>query len=111
MEAHRLGNDIDLIITSEELSQLEQITKKGIVFTSKIQSQQDSPLNGKEIQLIYVPDLNADGVDGIDMISRFDNPPIPVYIGHRGIKRLQQREYCMGCIGIYNAKIDVKVQN
>ena len=109
MEAHRLGNnDIGLIITMEELSQLKQLTKKRVVFTSKLQSPYN-PLNGKEIQLIYDPDVNADGLDGRDMVPHFYNPPIPVYIGNRGIKRLQQGDYpCGGAV--LSTKIEIKVQ-
>ena len=67
------------------------------------------PLNGKEVQLIYNPSCNIDGADGGDMISHFDNPPIPVYIGNRGRIKLQEEGWCGGAY--LSAKVEIKVQN
>lgn len=110
MEVRRIGNmDMHLIMSGEELSKLELMTEKGVAFTSKLETYhpQDS-LKGTEVQLVYDPNLTVDGLDGRDVVSHFDNPPIPIYIGNRGIVRLQQGDYCGGAV--FDTKIEIKVQ-
>lgn len=110
MKVYRMGNmDMHLVISNEELSKLESLTKEGVVFTSKLKSHSQDPTNGAEVQLVYEPDLYVDGLDGRDVASHFKNPPMPIYIGKRGIKRLSEGDYpCGGAV--LSTKIEISVQ-
>ena len=106
-----MGNmDMHLIISAEELSELELMAQKGVAFTSKLKTYNPcDSLSGTEVRLIYDPDSKADGLDGREIASHFDNPPIPIYIGKRGIARLQQGDYCGGAV--FDTKIEIKVKS
>ena len=109
MKSKRLGNnDIHLIITNEELSQLERLTEKRVALTSKLETYSQDSLKGIEVQLVYEPDQTYDCLDGRDVVSHFNNPPIPVYISNRGIRRLQNREYCGGAV--FDTKLEIRVE-
>ncbi len=115
MKSKRLGNnDIHLIITNEELSQLERLLKeslpeKKVALTSKLETYHPKdPLKDTKVQLVYEPDQTYDCLDGRDVVSHFNNPPIPVYISNRGIRRLQNREYCGGAV--FDTKLEIRVE-
>ena len=114
MKSRRLGNnDIHLIITDKELSQLERLvkenlTEKKVALTSKLETYSQDSLKGTEVQLVYDPDSTYEGLDGRDVVPHFNNPPIPIYISNRGIRRLQNREYCGGAV--FDTKIEMRVE-
>jgi len=93
MKAYRWGNmDIQLNLSSAELSQLEKITEKTEFASSKLNTQfPNDQLRNKIIELVYDPSrLGSCGVDATEIIPNLKKEKIPIYVSKRAIDFLRE---------------------